>query len=149
MLGSLFSAPAGGASAMSGIGNFFGGSDRRMKTDIQKVGRHPAGVPMYSFRYKGDPKTFPKVVGPMAEDVAKIAPHAVAPIPGSGGKMAVNMGALNALPPSRRALGLVPGALSSPGVAGAIGALGASMRGAPRGAGRKPRMPQIRGALGG
>jgi hypothetical protein len=171
MLGGLFS--GGGTSAMSGImGALGGGSDRRLKTDISKVGRHPAGVDMYSFRYKGDPKTYPKVVGPMAEDVMKIAPHAVAPIPGSGGKMAVHMGALGALAPpaSRRPLAfgppggagpigapppgfgrgpVVPGALTGPGSAGAIGALGANMRlpGAARG--RRPRGPSIRGALGG
>jgi hypothetical protein len=175
-LGSLFSAPAGGVSAASGFMNLFGGSDRKLKTDIQKVGDHPAGVGIYAYRYKGDPKHFPKVVGPMAEDVAKIAPHAVAKIPGSGGKMAVHMGALNALAPprSRRPLtpgpaggagpvgggGLVgvspgglgmgppvPGPLSAPGVAGAIGALGSSMTRPPRGGGRKQRGPRIPGAL--
>lgn len=111
MLGSLF--PMGG------------GSDRRLKTDITKVGKHPAGVDLYAYRYKGDPKHYPKVVGPMAEDVAKIAPHAVHKIPGSGGKMSVHMGALNALTPLPGALGrgLPP---SSPGVAQAIGMLGPS-----------------------
>ena len=44
-LGSLFSAPAGGMSAMSGLQGFFGGmSDRRLKTDITKVGSK-MGVP--------------------------------------------------------------------------------------------------------
>jgi hypothetical protein len=166
MLGGLFSAPAGGTSAIAGLGSLFGGSDRRLKTDITKVGDHPAGVPMYSFRYKGDPKHYPKVVGPMAEDVAKIAPHAVAPIPGSGGKMAIHMGALGALAPpaARRAMAFgprggagppgapppgfnmgppVPGALSAPGAAGAIGPLGATMR--PPMRGRKPRMGALRG----
>jgi Chaperone of endosialidase len=183
--GSLFGAPAGGTSAMSGIGSMLGGlfgSDRRLKTDISKVGQHPAGVGIYSYRYKGDPKTYPKVVGPMAEDVAKIAPHAVARIPGSGGKMAVHMGALNALAPpaSRRGLAFAPpggagpigagaplmgrgvgaqlgqgrgppapGALSAPGVAGAIGALGSALQGAPRGMPRRARPPRLRGALGG
>ena len=153
MLGGLFAPgapiPAGGTAGPSiaqGIGSFFGGSDRRMKTDISKVGRHPAGVPLYSFRYKGDPKTYPKVVGPMAEDVAKIAPHAVAPIPGAGGKMAVHMGALNALAPpsSRRPLG-VPGL--DPGMAfGPPGGLGPPGAGpppgvAPQGFGRGPPVP--------
>jgi hypothetical protein len=79
---------------LSSIASLFGGggifSDRSMKTDITRVGMHPAGVPLYAYRYKGDPKTFPKAVGPMAEDVARIAPHAVAKIPGSGGKMAIH-----------------------------------------------------------
>ena len=144
-------------------------SDRRLKTDIAKVGKHPSGIPIYSFRYKGDPKHYPKVVGPMAEDVAKIAPHAVNQIPGSGGKMAVDMRALNFGPPGgARSIGAgpplagrgvsqrmgqgmgppVPGALSAPGVAGPIGALGSSMMRAPRSAGRRHgRAPPMRGAL--
>jgi endosialidase-like protein len=114
-LGSLFSAPAGGTSAASGFMSFLGGlSDRRMKTDIAKIGVHPSGVPLYSFRYKGDPKSYPKVVGPMAEDVAKIAPHAVAPIPGSGGKMAIH-------PAFTGALG-APGAMPAPAPGLPIGA---------------------------
>jgi hypothetical protein len=165
-----------------------------MKTDITKVGRHPLGINIHAYRYKGDPKTYPKVVGPMAEDVAKkFGPAAVAKIPGSGGKMAVHpavMGAL-AAPLGRRPMGLtpgpargagpvgspppgfnmgppvagprgmptpsprggmgppVPGALAGPGVAGAIGALGASMRPPPALRARRPRMGSVRGALGG
>ena len=190
MLGGLFSAPAGGTSAISGL---MGLSDRRLKTDITKVGRHPSGINIHAYRYKGDPKSYPKVVGPMAEDVAKkFGPAAVAKIPGSGGKMAVHpavMGAL-AAPLGRRPMGLtpgpargagpvgspppgfnmgppvagprgmptpsprggmgppVPGALAGPGVAGAIGALGASMRPPPRPQARRPRMGSVRGALG-
>jgi hypothetical protein len=165
-LGSLF----GSGGMFGAAGAFAGVSDRRLKTDIAKVGKHPAGVPIYAYRYKGDPKRYPKVVGPMAEDVMKIAPHAVMPIPGSGGKMGIHMGALNALAPpaSQRpplgglamgaalarvprgmgftagprggagptampppGLGMgppVPGPLSAPGVAGAIGAMGRTMR---------------------
>jgi hypothetical protein len=162
MLGSLFSAPAGGTSAAAGAAALFGGSDRRLKTDIAKVGKHHTGVPIYSYRYKGDPKHYPKVVGPMAEDVAKIAPHAVSAIPGSGGKMAVNMGALNALRPGPaigrgvgRQLGLgmgppaLPGALSAPGVAGSIGALGGSMMRPPHGVRRRQGRMPIMGALSG
>jgi hypothetical protein len=32
---------------------------------------------MYAYRYKGDPKTYPKVVGPMAQDIQKKVPSAV------------------------------------------------------------------------
>jgi hypothetical protein len=65
----------------------FGASDETLKTDKQKLGKDPAsGVDMYAFRYKGDPKSYPKVVGPMAQDVAKKYPQAVATI---GGKKAI------------------------------------------------------------
>jgi hypothetical protein len=182
MLGGLFS-PTGALGAVNPFG-----SDRRLKTDITKVGRHPLGINIHAYRYKGDPKTYPKVVGPMAEDVAKhFGPAAVSEIPGSGGKMAVHpavMGVLAATanrrpmprltpgpargagpvgapppgfnmgppvagprgptPSPRGGMGPpVPGALSGPGVAGAIGALGAAMRPPPKA--RRPRM----GALGG
>ena len=156
---------------LGALGSLFGGSDRRLKTDITKVGTHPAGLGIYSFRYKGDPKSYPKVVGPMAEDVAKIAPGAVAKIPGSGGKMAVHMPTLNALaspmapalptravrpqlPIAGGASPAVPGALAGPSPFGPVGALGGSMRavrGGPITGSRaiRPRMPQMRGALSG
>lgn len=178
MLGGLFSAPAGGTSAASGLGSLFG-SDRRMKTDIAKVGVHkPTKLPIYAYRYKGDPKSYPKVVGPMAEDVGKtFGPGSTAQIPGSGGKMAVHpaiMGALgmagsgatpgggmtpgaNLMPARPRGVSLptpnlgaiASGPLSPPVPMNGVGALGANM-GAARGpTARRPRMPQIRGALGG
>ncbi|HYX04003.1 MAG TPA: tail fiber domain-containing protein, partial [Reyranella sp.] len=46
-------------------------SDRRAKTDIQHAGHDDSGLPLYAYRYKGDPKTYPKVVGPMYQDVKK------------------------------------------------------------------------------
>ena len=64
-------------------------SDRSMKTDITKLGKDPkTGVPMHAFRYKGDPKSYPKVVGPMAQDVEKADPDAVTPM-GAKGKLAI------------------------------------------------------------
>jgi hypothetical protein len=100
-LGGLFNPLAGMSNSLGGaIG---GTSDRRLKTDITKVGVHkPTGIAMHSYRYKGDPKTYPKVVGPMAEDVEKHFPGSTMKIPGSGGKMAVHPGVLGALmtPPS-------------------------------------------------
>lgn len=161
-LGSLFAGSGTAGTGPSAAANFFGMlgglSDRRLKTDITKVGTHPAGIPLYAYRYKGDPKSYPKALGPMAEDVAKIAPHAVAKIPGSGGKMAVHpafTGGTAAFAPRAPVLSggagpnlaaianpggptprmpmpsapFVPGALSAPGPArGGIGALGGSMR---------------------
>ena len=65
-------------------------SDKTMKTDIKKVGKDKeTGLDMYSYRYKGDPKTYPKMVGPMAQDVQKKYPDQVKEI---GGKLAVNLG---------------------------------------------------------
>jgi hypothetical protein len=174
MLGGMF-----GSGGMFGAGGAFApGSDRRLKTDIRREDTHPSGLPIYSYRYKGDPKHYPKVLGPMAEDVAKIAPHAVRPA-GVKGRLAIDMNALPggtpslgaigrargpALPPGIAPAGLgagppgvapagfgmgPPGALAGPGVAGAIGALGAPMRGRPSGPRRKARPPPLRGALGG
>ena len=50
-------------------------SDRSTKTDIKKLTDGP--VPIYAYRYKGDPKSYPKVVGPMAQDIEKVRPSAV------------------------------------------------------------------------
>jgi hypothetical protein len=53
-------------------------SDRTDKTDIQPLGQDPqTGIPIHAFRYKGDPKSYPKTIGPMAQDVEKAAPDAV------------------------------------------------------------------------
>ena len=142
-LGGLFG--SGGALASGGtLSGLFGGSDRRLKTDIQKIGTHSTGLPIYSYRYKGDPKSYPKVAGPMAEDVMKIAPHAVRPMT-TKGHMAVHMPTLDAL-----GAGAMPP--SSPGVGRAIGALGKRQGplqpGVATPPSRGPRMP-ILGALGG
>jgi hypothetical protein len=65
---------------LAGIGAL---SDRRLKTDITKLGKDPhTSLNMYAFRYKGDPKTYPKVVGPMAQEVQKKYPEAVGELPG-------------------------------------------------------------------
>ena len=50
-------------------------SDRNTKTDIKKLTDGP--VPLYAYRYKGDPKSYPKIVGPMAQDIEKVRPSAV------------------------------------------------------------------------
>jgi hypothetical protein len=136
-LGGLFSSGAGGTSAMSGLMGLLGGSDRRLKTDIVKIGKHPTGIDMYAYRYKGDPKHYPKIVGPMAEDVKKIAPHAVRKVT-TQGHMAVHMPMLDAL----RA-GATPS--SSPGVAKAIGIL--NQRPQPGGALSVDATPPSKGIL--
>jgi hypothetical protein len=50
-------------------------SDRNTKTDIKKL--TDGDIPMYSYRYKGDPKSYPKIVGPMAQDIEKKYPSAI------------------------------------------------------------------------
>lgn len=59
-------------------------SDRRAKTDIEKLGTDPdTGIPLYAYRYKKDPKTYPKVVGPMAQDIEKAVPGSTKEIGGN------------------------------------------------------------------
>lgn len=78
-----------GMSALGSMG-FAPFSDRTAKTDIKKVGKDDeTGLDIYSYRYKGDPKSYPKVVGPMAQDIQKKYPDQVREI---GGKLAVNLG---------------------------------------------------------
>ena len=79
-LGSLFSSPAGGTSAMSGLGRLFGLSDRRMKTDIREIGATFDGLPVYSFRYRSGG---PVQIGLMAQDVEKVRPEAVTEFDGT------------------------------------------------------------------
>jgi hypothetical protein len=71
------------SSALSFLPMLLGGSDRDDKTDIKYIGRHPeTGERLYEYRYKGDPKTYPKVVGPMAQDIEKDEPERVHEIGG-------------------------------------------------------------------
>lgn len=64
-------------------------SDRRAKTDVEKVGDDPGtGVPLYAYRYKSDPKSYPKVVGPMAQDVEKKYPGSTKKV-GTKGMLAI------------------------------------------------------------
>jgi hypothetical protein len=62
----------------------FAMSDRRLKTDIKRVGTTDAGLPVYTYKYKGDNTT---QMGVMAQDVEKVNPEAVAEF---GGFKAVN-----------------------------------------------------------
>lgn len=81
------------ASGLASLLPFF--SDRNEKTDIKKVGTdEDTGLDIYSYRYKGDPKTYPKVVGPMAQDIEKKFPDMVSDI---NGKKVVNANFLSGL----------------------------------------------------
>ena len=55
-------------------------SDERLKTDIEKVGKHPSGVDLYEFSYK-NPQRFR---GVLAQDVKKVDPDSVWTDPASG-----------------------------------------------------------------
>lgn len=69
-MGGLFG--LGGSLLSAGIGAF---SDERAKTDIKLLGTDPeTGLEISAYRYKGDPKTYPKAVGPMAQDMEKKYP---------------------------------------------------------------------------
>jgi hypothetical protein len=69
-------------------------SDDAAKTDKTKIGKAPGtNLDMYAYRYKGDPKSYPKVVGLMASDVQKKVPGAVQRLPGKGGKRVVDYSA--------------------------------------------------------
>ena len=94
-----------------------------MKTDITNLGKDPkTGLKMHAFRYKGDPKTYPKVVGPMAQDVEKKFPGSTTPM-GEDGKLAIR-GYAGGTPFVQPPLTpFIP--KSSPGVATGIGALSA------------------------
>ena len=62
-------------------------SDENEKKDVRKLGNDPnTGVPLYSYNYKDDPKSAPKRVGPMAQDIEKRNPGAVMKV---GGKKVV------------------------------------------------------------
>lgn len=49
-------------------------SDRRLKRDIERIGTHASGVPLYSFRYLSDDT--PRI-GVMADEVELVMPEAV------------------------------------------------------------------------
>jgi hypothetical protein len=86
---SMFSAPAGGTSAATGLAAAF--SDSRLKTDVEQIGADPRGFGVYSYRYVWDsPAT--RHVGVMAQEVAPIVPAAVHTHP--SGFLMVDYGAL-------------------------------------------------------
>jgi hypothetical protein len=68
-LGSLF-----GSGGMFGSGGAFNFSDRRLKTDIERIGTTPAGIPVFAFRYLWSRA---RQIGVMAQDVLKVIPEAV------------------------------------------------------------------------
>lgn len=77
----------GFAPSMAGMGAIV--SDRRAKTDIEKVGEMKDGLGVYRYRYKAGGPTH---IGVMAQEVQKKKPEAV--VKTSGGLLAVDYGAL-------------------------------------------------------
>lgn len=63
-------------------------SDRRLKEDIERVGKTDDGLPVYTYRYKGSPTVH---MGVMAQEVQKKKPEAVHKV---GGFLAVDYGAI-------------------------------------------------------
>jgi hypothetical protein len=71
----------GSKGAIGGIGKAIGGiasifSDRRLKTDIEKISEDPDGLGWYRFRYIGGDTVHE---GTMADEVAKLRPWALGP----------------------------------------------------------------------
>lgn len=66
----------GAAQTLGGLGllTYMATSDRRLKTDITRVGTLDDGLPVYRFRYKGQ-RAFQ--IGVMADEVEKVHPSAV------------------------------------------------------------------------
>jgi len=84
--GNIFSALLGGANLgaklYSPTPNTPASSDKRDKTDIAPLGKDETGKMVYAYRYKGDSKAYPKVIGYMAQDIEKQDPSAVHEIGG-------------------------------------------------------------------
>ena len=67
----------GGIAAAGGIGPWLagvGGSDRRLKENIKKIGESISGLGIYKFNYIGQAKQY---IGTMADEVIKVVPEAV------------------------------------------------------------------------
>ena len=52
------------------FGTFGAGSDRRLKTDVKKIGTSPSGIPIYEFRFKDDLDTLWE--GTIAQDLLEL-----------------------------------------------------------------------------
>lgn len=67
-------------------------SERRVKRDIELLGREPDGLGRYHYRYIWDADDAPIRTGVMRDEVEQIRPWALGPIVGGVGT--VNYGAL-------------------------------------------------------
>ncbi len=83
-IGGMAGNPMLGAQVGSSIGSSF--SDIRLKTNIKRIGTHPAGVGLYEFDYIWGGG---KQVGVMAQELEQVRPDAVFEV---GGFKAVDYG---------------------------------------------------------
>jgi hypothetical protein len=110
---SAFGQIAGAATGLIGAVGLL--SDPGEKTDRKRLGTDPeTGLGIWSFRYKGDPKRYPKVIGYMADEVEEEFPDRVRrvagrrvidmPQPGmaGGGRAYADGGLADPLAPFRR-----------------------------------------------
>ena len=74
-----------GGGGFTGIGKYF--SDRRLKSEIQRIGTHPLGIGWYRYQINGRIEE-----GVMADEVLLVKPHAV--VPHESGYLMVNYGKL-------------------------------------------------------
>jgi hypothetical protein len=79
---------AGGGMSGAGLGALRF-SDARLKEAAERIGETDEGIPIYKWRYKGDPQMH---VGPMAQDVERVKPEAV--LTHSSGYKLLNLEAL-------------------------------------------------------
>lgn len=77
LTGGLFSLGSAALGNPAGLSKVL--SDRRLKTDIRRVGSTDGGLPVYVYRYKGDTRF---QMGVMAQDVQEVNPEAVGPVLG-------------------------------------------------------------------
>lgn len=70
----------------------YAASDRRLKMDVEKVGEDADGLGRYRYRYVTDDADAPLREGVMADEVARLRPHALGPT--RNGFATVNYGAL-------------------------------------------------------
>lgn len=86
----------GGASGSDGTGNSMTvrGSDVALKTNVVRIGTHPAGFGLYVFNYKAEFQKFGvgRHFGVLAQEVEHVVPDAVAM--GADGFLRVNYGKL-------------------------------------------------------
>jgi hypothetical protein len=76
-IASAIGASGGWGAGLGALAGAYSASDPRLKTDVEHVGEDPeTGLGVYAYRYKGDPKNYPKVLGLMADEVAEEAPEA-------------------------------------------------------------------------